>query len=178
MVRAVQRINLRRPHVVVAKLERLLGSLEGKTIGVLGLAFKPNSDDMREASSLSVIPLLQEQGCQVKAYDPVAMKTAARLIPTVSFCADAYQVAAGSDALLLVTEWDEFKELDMRRLSALMSRPILVDGCNFYHPQQMADAGFIYEGMGRGSLGRERPEAALASDEEKGRRPMLSGRLA
>jgi len=120
---------------------------------------------MREASSLSVIALLEEQGCQIKAFDPVAMESAAKLMPTVTYCADAYEVAKGSDAIILVTDWDEFKELDMRRICSLMKCPILIDGRNFYDPEEMTQAGFIYEGVGRGGISRRTPEVALAKRE-------------
>ena len=175
LLRSVLKVNQRQPQVVVEKLKRLLGSLSGKTVGILGLSFKPDSDDMRQASSLSLIPLLQEQGCQVNAYDPVAMKAAVKLLPTVTYCADAYEVATGSDALILVTEWDEFKDLDMRRLSSLMNYPILVDGRNFYDPEEMVQAGFVYEGVGRGGSKRGKSEAMLISMREKeGVQPVLS----
>ena len=174
LLRSVLKVNLRQPAIVVAKLQRLLGSLKGKTIGILGLAFKPNSDDMREASSLSVISLLEEQGCRIKAYDPAAMKTAAELMPEVTYCADAYEVADGSDALMLVTEWDEFKELDMRRISSSMNYPILIDGRNLYDPEEVIQAGFIYEGVGRRGSAREKPEAVLIKKET---RPALSGAI-
>ncbi len=175
LLRSVLKVNQRQPQVVVEKLKRLLGSLSGKTVGILGLSFKPDSDDMRQASSLSLIPLLQEQGCQVNAYDPVAMKAAVKLLPTVTYCADAYEVATGSDALILVTEWDEFKDLDMRRLSSLMNYPILVDGRNFYDPEEMVQAGFVYEGVGRGGSKRGKSEAMLISMREKeGVPPVLS----
>lgn len=161
LVRAVQRINQRQPLLVVEKLHRLIGSLNGKTIGILGLSFKPGSDDMREARSLLVVSLLEEHGCQVKAYDPVAMETAAKLMPKVTYCDDAYEVANGSDALILVTEWDEFKELDMRKMSSLMSHPVIVDSRNLYDPEEMAQAGFVYEGIGRRGVSRERAEAGI-----------------
>jgi UDPglucose 6-dehydrogenase len=151
LVSAVQRINQQQPYVVVRKLRRLLGFLEGKTIGIFGLSFKPNSDDMREASSLALISLLKEQGCQVKAYDPLAMETAAKLMHEVTYCGDAYEVARGSDALVLVTEWKEFKELDMHTISSLMNQPIIVDGRNLYDPDEMSGKGFTYEGIGRRS---------------------------
>lgn len=172
LLRSVLKVNLRQPRVVVAKLQRLLGSTEGKTVGILGLSFKPNSDDMREASSLSVISLLEEQGCRIKAYDPAAMKTAAKLLPTVICCADAYEVARGSDALILVTEWDEFKGLDMRRISALMNCPILIDGRNLYDPEEMIQAGFIYEGVGRRGMSGKKTGAASVKKETQ---PVLSG---
>jgi UDPglucose 6-dehydrogenase len=149
LVRAVQQINQQQSHVVIRKLRRLLGSLKGKNIGILGLSFKPNSDDMHEASSLTLILLLKEQGCRIKAYDPMAMDVAARLIHDVAYCADAYEVAKDSDALILVTEWDEFRELDMNIISSLMNRRIIIDGRNLFDPEAMIQAGFMYEGIGR-----------------------------
>ena len=149
LLRAVQQINQQQCHVVIRKLQRQLGSLDGKTIGILGLSFKPNSDDMREASSLTLILLLKEQGCCIKAYDPMAMETASRLINDITYCDDAYEVARESDALILVTEWDEFKQLDLPTLSSIMNRPIMIDGRNLYNPEEIIRAGFIYEGIGR-----------------------------
>jgi UDPglucose 6-dehydrogenase len=153
LVHAVQWINQRQPLRVVEKLRRLLGSLEDKTIGVLGLSFKPGSDDMREARSVLVISLLAKHGCQIRAYDPVAMETAAKLMPEVIYCENAYEVARGSDALLLVTEWDEFKTLDMKKMASLMNYPIMVDGRNLYDPEEMSRAGFMYNGIGRRGAG-------------------------
>ena len=131
--------------------------MEGKTVGILGLSFKPDSDDIREARSLLVISLLEQHGYRVKAYDPLAMKTTAELFPDVTYCADAYEVAAGSDALILVTEWGEFKELDMKKVASLMNNPVLIDGRNLYDPEEMIRAGFIYEGIGRYGTGSEKP---------------------
>jgi len=165
LLRSVLKVNLRQPRMAVTKLQGLLGSIRGKTIGILGLSFKPNTDDMREASSLAVISLLEEQGCRIKAYDPAAMRTAARLMPMVTYCANAYDVAEGSDALVLITEWDEFKELDMRRVSSSMNCPILIDGRNFYDPEEMIQAGFIYEGIGRGKISRKNKELSLGEHE-------------
>lgn len=151
LLRAVQQINQQQVHVAVRKLHWLLGSLEGKTIGIMGLAFKPNSDDIREACSLLIISLLEAQGCRIRAYDPnpAAMQNVARLKLDINYCADAYEVAKGSDALIIVTEWDEFKELDMRALAAMMKQPVIVDGRNLYDPAEMIQAGFLYEGIGR-----------------------------
>lgn len=160
VVRAVQLINEGQPKLAVEKLRRALGSLEGRTIGLLGLSFKPDSDDMREARSLLVISLLLEAGCKVKAYDPLAMDTTSRIFPQVTYCADAYQVAEGSDALMLVTEWEEFKTLDMARMASLMRRPVLIDGRNAYDPEEMAAAGFRYEGIGRRAVERRRAGVA------------------
>jgi len=165
LLRSVLKVNLRQPRMAVTKLQGLLGSIRGKTVGILGLSFKPNTDDMREASSLAVISLLEEQGCRIKAYDPAAMRTAARLMPMVTYCANAYEVAEGSDALVLITEWDEFKELDMRRVSSSMNCPILIDGRNFYDPEEMIQAGFIYEGIGRGKISRKNKVLPLGEHE-------------
>jgi UDPglucose 6-dehydrogenase len=152
LLRAVQQINHQQAYVVIMKLRRMLDSIEGKTIGILGLSFKPNSDDMREASSMTLISLLREQGCQVKAYDPMAMEMAAKLMHDVTYCTDAYDVARDSDALVLVTEWGEFKELDMTLLASLMNHPIMIDGRNLFEPDAMTRAGFKYEGIGRRSV--------------------------
>ena len=152
LVRAVQQINQHQPHVVITILRRLLGSLEGKTIGILGLSFKPNSDDMREARSLSVISLLEDEGCRIKAYDPMAMEIAAKLMSNVTYCTDAYDVAKGADALVLITEWGEFRGLDMPFLASLMNQAVMVDGRNLYDPETMSRAGFTYEGIGRRSV--------------------------
>jgi UDPglucose 6-dehydrogenase len=149
LIRAVQQINEQQPQLVIDKLQGLIGSLNNKTIGILGLAFKPDSDDMRESRSLLVISLLKEYGCQVRAYDPLAMENAATTFPDVTYCADAYEVASGSDALILVTEWDEFKELNMKKMASLMNQPVLIDGRNLYDPQDMVQAGFIYSSIGR-----------------------------
>lgn len=151
LLRAVQQINQQQIYIIIRKLGWLLGSLEGKTIGVLGLAFKPNSDDIREARSLLIISLLEDRGCRIKAYDPnpvVMQKTAGHKLE-VTYCADAYEVAQDSDALVLVTEWDEFKELDMPAIAAKMKQPIIIDGRNLYDPDEMIQAGFLYEGIGR-----------------------------
>jgi UDPglucose 6-dehydrogenase len=167
LLRSVLEINQHQPHVAIGKLRQLTGSLDGKTIGILGLSFKPGSDDMREASSLSIIPLLKAEGCQVKAYDPLAMERAAKLLPEVTYCTDAYEVAKGSDALMLVTEWDEFKELDLGVLASLMNQAVLVDGRNFFDPDEMALAGFRYDCIGRPGRGKT-TEAVLASEEKVG----------
>jgi UDPglucose 6-dehydrogenase len=151
LLRAVQQINQQQIYIIIRKLGWLLGSLEGKTIGILGLAFKPSSDDIREARSLLIISLLEDRGCRIKAYDPnpkVMQKTAEHKLE-VTYCADAYEAAQDSDALVLVTEWDEFKELDMPTLAAKMKQPIIIDGRNLYDPDEMIQAGFLYEGIGR-----------------------------
>jgi UDPglucose 6-dehydrogenase len=175
LLRSVLRINLSQPKVAVTKLQRRLSSLRGKTIGILGLAFKPNSDDMREASSLALVSLLQEQGCRIKAYDPTAMEKASALMPKVTYCADAYEVALESDAVVLVTDWDEFKRIDMRKLCSLMNCPVLIDGRNFFDPEEMIDAGFIYEGIGRNASSYGRELLTLLKDKTMEKNLAVSG---
>jgi UDPglucose 6-dehydrogenase len=150
LLRAVMEINRDQRRRIIQTLREIMGTLHGKTIGILGLAFKPNTDDMREAPSIEVIHLLTNEGTRIKAYDPVAMEGAKRIMPDVTYCADPYQVAEGSDALIVVTEWNEFKHLDMVRIKELMRQPILIDGRNIYDPQKVSELGFIYRGVGRG----------------------------
>ena len=114
------------------------------------MAFKPNTDDMREAPAVEIIHLLQNEGTYVKAFDPVAVQRARELVPEITYCDDAYEVAKGSDALVVVTDWNEFKHLDMGRIKASMAQPVLIDGRNIYEPQKMQDLGFVYRGIGRG----------------------------
>jgi len=153
LLRAVMDINRDQRRQVLLKLRALLGDLDEKTIGILGLSFKPNTDDMRDAPSIDIIHLLQIEGAQVRAYDPVATDNARRILSNVTFCKDPYEVAQGVDAIVLVTEWNEFKQLDMDRIKVAMRTPILVDGRNIYDPEQMRAKGFTYRGMGRGYNG-------------------------
>jgi len=150
LLNAVMEINHYQRQAVVGKLEEALGSLRGKTIGLLGLAFKPNTDDMREAPSTHVADILQSAGARVRAYDPVAMEVAARMAPGVELAEDAYELAEGCDALIVITEWNEFKNLDLARIRDLMAQPVLVDGRNIYDPATMKELGFYYRGVGRG----------------------------
>lgn len=150
LLQAVMDINQDARMRFVEKVQLLLGSLEHKQIGVLGLSFKPNTDDMREAPSIDIIQGLQAGGAHIKAYDPVAMENADKIMPSVTFCATAYDVAKDADALLIVTEWNEFKQLDWERIRKSMRQAIVVDGRNQYDPREMADRGFIYWGVGRG----------------------------
>jgi UDPglucose 6-dehydrogenase len=150
LLRAVMEINSYQRRAVVHKLEQALGNLRGKTIGLLGLAFKPNTDDMREAPSAHIARMLQTAGAHVRAYDPVAMKVAAREVPAVELAENAYALAEGCDALVVVTEWNEFKQLDLARVRELMDGPVLIDGRNIYDPATMEELGFYYRGVGRG----------------------------
>jgi UDPglucose 6-dehydrogenase len=151
LLRTVMEINRDQRRQVIQKVrDSLNGSLDEKVVGLLGLAFKPNTDDMREAPSVEIIHLLEAEGAHVRAYDPVAMDNARSLLPSVALCADPYEAATGADALVLVTEWNEFKHLDMARIRDAMRHPVLVDGRNVYDPVQMEAFGFTYRGMGRG----------------------------
>jgi UDPglucose 6-dehydrogenase len=125
------------------------GSVKGKTIGVLGLAFKPNTDDMRDAPSLDIIPALQAAGAAIKAYDPESMHEAGKLLTEVKFCDGPYHAIDGADALVLITEWDQFRALDFDRVKSLMKSPTVVDLRNVYDPEAMAKRGFTYQGVGR-----------------------------
>jgi UDPglucose 6-dehydrogenase len=150
LLQAVMDINRDARQAFVIKLEQVLGDLTDKRIGVLGLSFKPNTDDMREAPSIEVIKALQERGAIVRAYDPMAMNNAEAIMPDVVYCATPYDVAKRADALLIVTEWNEFKQLNFDKLKQLMRQPVLLDGRNLYDPKVMADRGFVYRGVGRG----------------------------
>ena len=150
LLRAVMDINRDQRRQVVHKLRELLGRLDQKVLGVLGLAFKPNTDDMREAPSVELIHLLQSEGAKIRAYDPVAMVNADHYLSDVTLCQDAYDVAQGADALVIITEWNEFKHLSLPRLKKAMRQPIIVDGRNIYEVEQMKALGFVYRGVGRG----------------------------
>jgi UDPglucose 6-dehydrogenase len=158
MLHAVMEINHDQRRLVVTKLTNILGSLRGCTIGILGLAFKPNTDDMREAPSIDIIRWVTAQGATVRAYDPVATETAREALKRdgvrmeeVMFCKSAYEVAEEADAVVIVTEWNEFKSLNMQLIRNAMRRPVLIDGRNIYEANEMNRYGFIYRGMGRGS---------------------------
>jgi UDPglucose 6-dehydrogenase len=153
LLQAVMDINHDQRRLVVSKVHDLLGGLDDKVIGLLGLAFKPNTDDMRDAPAVEIAAMLQEGGARVQGYDPVAMVVAGRHMPGVKLCEDAYEAAGGVDALVIVTEWNEFKQLDLQRLKGLMRQPVVVDGRNIYDPALMRRLGFQYRGMGRGHNG-------------------------
>ena len=150
LLKSVAEINRERAQHFVETMRKALGPLDDKVIAVLGLAFKPNTDDMREAKSVEVVALLHEAGATIKAYDPVATENARRLLPRgVTYCASPYEAAEKADALALVTEWNEFKFLNLERLRSLMRRPVIFDGRNFYEPDRMRRLGFEYYSVGR-----------------------------
>lgn len=150
ILESVMEVNYRRRKDVVRHLQGMIGDLNGKVIGLLGLAFKPNTDDMREAPSIDIAEALVACGAEVRAYDPVAMEVARPLLPAVKMYPDPYQMAAGCDALVVVTDWNEFKQLDLERLRRAMRQAVILDGRNIYQPQIMRELGFTYRGIGRG----------------------------
>jgi len=158
LLHAVMDINDDRRPMLVNRLSEMLNGLEGKLVGLLGLSFKPNTDDMRDAPSIDIAHSLIANGAVVRAYDPVAMGLAATLLPDVEMCPDPYSLAEGCDALVVVTEWNEFKQLDLERLSASMRQPVMLDGRNIYDPRLMTSLGFHYRGVGRGYDGARRNE--------------------
>ena len=125
------------------------GSVAGKTIAVLGLTFKPDTDDMREAPSLDIVAALQEQGANLRAFDPEGKEEAQKLLTDVEWCDDAYAAMDGADALVIITEWNEFRALDLDRMLDLLKQPVLIDLRNIYVPEQMAAAGIQYSCIGR-----------------------------
>jgi UDPglucose 6-dehydrogenase len=153
LLNAVMEINDDRRPMAVDRLIDMLGDPQGKTVGLLGLSFKPNTDDMRDAPAITLTEKLQAAGVRVRAYDPVAMEIARPLLPDVEMCGDPYCMAEGCDALMVVTEWNEFKQLDLERVRDLMRSPLIFDGRNIYDPTVMSKLGFHYRGVGRGYNG-------------------------
>jgi UDPglucose 6-dehydrogenase len=149
LLTAVIEVNELQKRRVVGKLEKHLGSLIGKRVALLGLAFKPDTDDMREASSLVLAARLQGEGAEVVAYDPVAADRAAELLGSVEMATSAMEALEGADAAVIVTEWPEFAELDWSTAGERMTRRLVVDGRNFLDPEKLISAGFEYEGIGR-----------------------------
>jgi UDPglucose 6-dehydrogenase len=150
ILNTVMDVNYDRRKAVVRWTEELLdGSLKGKTIGLLGLAFKPNTDDMRDAPSVDIAQSLTASGATVRAYDPVAMEVAAPMLPAVQMFKNPYEMAKDCDALIVVTEWNEFKQLDLEKIKSLLKTPIIMDGRNIYDPARMREMGFKYRAIGR-----------------------------
>ena len=150
LLREVKRINEGQKDIIVNKISRLIWNVSGKTIGVWGLSFKPDTDDIRNSPSIDVISRLITQGAMVKVYDPKAMENTKRILKKgVIYCRNAYEAAKGSDCLVIMTEWNEFKKVDFKKLKALLKQPVVVDGRNIYDPQEMKRLGFVYTGVGR-----------------------------
>ncbi len=150
ILNTVTRTNYDRRRAVVRNVEEMLGGLKGKTVGLLGLAFKPNTDDMREAPSIDIAQALLAAGAAVRAYDPVAEENARCVLPAIKTFSDPYALAGGCDALMVLTEWNEFKNIDLGRLRDAMKTPVIFDGRNIYDPAEMRALGFTYRGVGRG----------------------------
>lgn len=146
---AVLKINRRQRELMIFKIEKTIGEIAGKTIGILGLSFKPNTDDIREAPAIYIIRQLLKRGANVKAYDPAAIENTRAILPQVEYGDDAYQVAKGADALVLVTEWNQFRILDLNRILKLMKRPVIIDLRNVYDPNKIRRLGFKYTCVGR-----------------------------
>ena len=149
LLNAVMEINDGQVTLLADKLHDLVGPLRGVTVGILGLSFKPDTDDMREAPSIRLAHALLKKGAIVKAYDPAAMSRARTLMPEVTMEREAYEVARDADAVVVVTEWNEFRHLNLKRIKSLMKRPVVVDGRNIYDPEEMKRLGFVYRGVGR-----------------------------
>jgi UDPglucose 6-dehydrogenase len=155
IVDAVTRVNDARKTRMAEKVERAFGGVSGKTVAVLGLTFKPNTDDMRDAPSLVILPWLKKRGAKLRAYDPEGMNEAKKHLE-IEMCRDAYAALDGADGILILTEWNEFRALDLERMRQLLKRPLMVDLRNIYRPEEMAGAGFSYVSVGRPEV---KPEA-------------------
>ena len=150
IIEDVLKINDERKRAMADRVAAAVGGdVAGKTLAVLGLTFKPNTDDMRDSPSLSILPRLVEAGATIRAFDPEGMDEARKLLPGLEYCTDAYQAIDGADGLVLLTEWNEFRALDLARVKRLLRGPIVIDLRNVYQPQDMADAGFVYHSIGR-----------------------------
>ena len=151
LLNAVIRVNTKQRSVMVEKILQALGSLEGKTLGVLGLAFKPNTDDIRDSPAIEIIRALMKSGAKIRATDPAAMAEARKILEDVTYCNDAYDTVRDADAVILLTEWNEFRNLDLDRLRQSLRQPVFIDLRNVYDEPRMSRAGFRYIGVGRGT---------------------------
>ena len=150
LIETVVEVNTKRKRGMADRIVKALGgSVAGKRVAILGLTFKPNTDDMREAPSLEIIPALRGAGASVIAYDPQGMRAARPLLPDIEFATDMYACVTGADALVIITEWDMFRALDLPRVKSLMAAPNLIDLRNIYRPDDLRDMGFAYTGIGR-----------------------------
>ncbi len=152
IVETVVAVNEQRKISMAEKVVAAFGDLNGKTVAVLGLTFKPNTDDMRDAPSLVILPILKAKGARIRAYDPEGAREAGKLLD-IEMCKDAYEALAGADGVVILTEWNEFRALDLARVKSLLARPLMVDLRNIYRPSQMAEAGFTYVSVGRAAVG-------------------------
>lgn len=149
LLKAVIEVNYRQRQIVVDKIERELSTVQSKTIAVLGLAFKQNTDDIRESPAIDVIRILLKKGATVKCFDPMAMENAKKVLPDLIYCVDEYETAHNSDALIILTEWNQFRNLNLLKIKKLLKQPILIDSRNLYEPDKAKEMGFTYLGIGR-----------------------------
>lgn len=149
LLKEVEEINNSQIGFFVKKIEEALWNLNGKKIAVLGLAFKPNTDDLREAPSVKIIPLLQKEGAKVKSYDPVAMDGAKKVFSGIEFCKNLYECIDGADAAIILTDWEEFKKIDLKKAKKIMNKCLIIDGRNIFDSKVMKENGFTYVSIGR-----------------------------
>ena len=149
LLKVVEKINRHQRERVIKKLQDVLWILNNKTVGILGLSFKPDTDDIREAPSIYIINELQKEGVKIKAYDPAAMENAKKVLSGITYCRDVYETADGSDALMILTEWKQFRELDLAEIKKRMKTPVIIDGRNVYDPAAVKRLGFTYMSVGR-----------------------------
>jgi len=149
LLKTVREINNEQKKTFIKKIEKILWNVKGKTIGILGLAFKPNTDDMRSAPSIDIINDIQKEGAKIKAYDPKAMEKAKHLLKNIEYCNNPYDVAKDADALVIATEWKEFKKLDLKKIKSLMKHSLIIDGRNIFNPYDVKKEGFTYISIGR-----------------------------
>ena len=149
IIEAVVDVNANRKKRMADKIVDAFGGVKGKTVAILGVTFKPNTDDMRDSPSLDIVPALQQGGATVRAFDPEGMTEAEKLLPDVKWTQNAYEAMTGADGVAILTEWNEFRALDLPRAKALLKRPLMVDLRNIYTPREMAEAGFEYHSVGR-----------------------------
>lgn len=155
IISAVVKVNEAQAQKFCGRIKTVLKNVRGKQVGVLGLSFKPNTDDLREAPALKVINFLKKEGAKIKVFDPVAMPAAKKCLSGITYCRDAYHVAHGCQALVIVTEWNEFRNLDFARIKKVMKQPLVFDGRNIYNPQEMKNLGLTYYGVGRGGNSKQ-----------------------
>lgn len=149
LLKTVEEINKDQRKNFIKKIEDILWVVNDKTIGILGVAFKPNTDDVRSAPSIEIIEALQKEGAKIRVYDPEAVENAKKILKNVVFCNNPYETADGADALVILTEWDEFKHLDLEKIRGLLTHPIIIDGRNLFDPIEMEANGFVYKSIGR-----------------------------
>ncbi|MEK6576137.1 MAG: UDP binding domain-containing protein, partial [Nitrospirota bacterium] len=149
ILKSVIEANNRQKTLMVEKIKEAVGDLSGKTLGILGLSFKPNTDDMRDAPSIEIINALQKSGAKIKAYDPAAMEEAKKVLKDIEYCDDPYAIAQGTDAMIILTEWNQFRNLDLEKIKSLLKSPIFIDLRNVYEPNKIKNLGFKYVGVGR-----------------------------